>query len=212
MALTFYYGSGSPFAWRVWLALEHKKVPYELKVLSFDRGDTKAPSFRAINPRGKVPTIVHDGFNLWESLAILEYLEERFPEPPLLPKDPKARATARRLIIEADGDLAAAGRQLFEATLFAKEPVEPAKLAEIHDGVVEQLQRLEADLSGDYFTGALSLADFTIFPHLRLLGRVEDRQPGKGIGNRMPAKLAAWMKRIEALPYYQKTLPPHWKS
>ena len=70
----------------------------------------------------------------------------------------------------------------------------------------------EADLSGDYFTGALSLADFTIFPHLRLLGRVEDRQPGKGIGNRMPAKLAAWMKRIEALPYYQKTIPPHWKG
>ena len=212
MAITFYYGSGSPFAWRVWLALEHKKVPYQLEVLSFDRGDTKSPSFRAINPRGKVPTIVHDGFNLWESLAILEYLEERFPEPPLLAKDPKARATTRRLMIEADGDLAAAGRQLFEATLFAKEPVAPAALAEIHAGVIEQLQRLEADLSGDYFTGALSLADFTIFPHLRLLGRVEDRQPGKGIGNRMPAKLAAWMKRIEALPYYQKTIPPHWKG
>src|SRR6185369_15392067 len=50
MAITFYYGSGSPFAWRVWLALEHKRVPYQLEVLSFDRGDTKAPSFRAINP------------------------------------------------------------------------------------------------------------------------------------------------------------------
>ena len=74
MALTFYYGSGSPFAWRVWLALEHKQIAYELKVLSFDRGDTRTPEFLAINPRGRVPTIVHDGFKLWESLAILEYL------------------------------------------------------------------------------------------------------------------------------------------
>jgi len=212
MALTFYYGSGSPFAWRVWLVLEHKRIPYQLEVLSFDRGDTKSPAFLAVNPRGRVPAIVHDGFKLWESQAILQYLEERFPEPPLLPADPQTRATVRRLMIECDGDLGAAGSRLFEATLFASEPVPAATLAEIQDGVVEQLRRLEADLAGDYFAGALSLADFAIFPHLRLLRRVEERKPGKGVESRLPAKLAAWMKRIEALPYYAKTLPPHWKS
>ena len=212
MSLTFYYGSGSPYAWRVWLTLEHKQLPYELKVLSFDREETRTPAFLAVNPRGKVPAIVHDGFKLWESLAILDYLEERFPKPALLAADPATRATARRLMIEADSDLAGAGRKLFEATLFAREPVEPARLAEAQDGVVAQLQRLEADLAGDYFTGALSLADFAIFPHLRLLRRVEERQPGKGVGDRLPARLAAWMKRIEALPYYAKTTPPHWKG
>ena len=41
MALTFYYGSGSPFAWKVWLTLEHKQIPYEFRLLSFDRGDLK---------------------------------------------------------------------------------------------------------------------------------------------------------------------------
>src|SRR6202795_3087408 len=55
MSLTFYYGSGSPFAWRVWLALEHKQIPYQLEVLSFDRGDTKTPAFLAIKPRGRGP-------------------------------------------------------------------------------------------------------------------------------------------------------------
>jgi glutathione S-transferase len=211
MSLTFYYGSGSPFAWRVWLALEHKQIPYELKLLSFDRGDTRTPDYLAINPRGRVPAIVHDGFKLWESLAILEYLEESFPQKPLLARDPKTRATTRRLMTEADGDLQAALRPLYEATLFAREPVAPAALAEIQGAVLEQVQRLEAELSGDYFTGTLSLADFSLFPHLRLLRRVEERQPGKGIGDRLPAKLAAWMKRIEALPYYAKTIPPHWK-
>ena len=53
MALTFYYGSGSPYAWKVWLALEHKGVPYEGKRLSFDNKDTKAgiPEDQSARPR-----------------------------------------------------------------------------------------------------------------------------------------------------------------
>src|SRR5262245_45691355 len=51
MALTFYYASGSPYAWRVWLALEHKRIGYELKTLSFSAGDLRKPEFSAINPR-----------------------------------------------------------------------------------------------------------------------------------------------------------------
>jgi glutathione S-transferase len=72
---------------------------------------------------------------------------------------------------------------------------------------------LEANLAGPYLAGALSLADFTAYPHVRLLMRVEERQPGNGIAeSRLPPKLGAWMKRIEALPYYGKTIPPHWKT
>ena len=55
MALDFYHGHGSPFSWRVHLALEHKKIAYNLKVLSFQAQDTKKPEFTAINPRGQVP-------------------------------------------------------------------------------------------------------------------------------------------------------------
>ena len=108
MAVTFYYGSGSPYAWKVWLALEHKTIPYELKLLSFDRGDTKAPAFRALNPRGTVPTITDGKVTLWESNAIVEYLEERYREKPLLPTDLAARATIRRIAAEADNYLAPA--------------------------------------------------------------------------------------------------------
>jgi glutathione S-transferase len=73
MALTLYYGSGSPYAWRAQLALEHKALPYDLKVLSFSAGDTRKPEFIALNPRHQVPTIVDGDFVLYESNAIVEY-------------------------------------------------------------------------------------------------------------------------------------------
>src|SRR5262249_44006853 len=105
VALDFYHGHGSPFSWRVWLALEFNKLPYNLKILSFQNNDTQTPEFVAINPRHTVPTIVDDGFTLWESMAILEYLDERFPGPKLYHGDAKNRACIRRLIREIEEHL-----------------------------------------------------------------------------------------------------------
>lgn len=212
MTMTFYYGSGSPYAWKVWLALEHKAIPYELKLLSFDRGDTKTPAFRALNPRGTVPTITDGDVTLWESSAIVEYIEDRYRDRPLLPADPAARAKVRRIAAEADNYLAPAVGKLFDATLYAKEPVSAAALAEVHSQLAQELERYAALLTGDFLAGALSLADFAVFSHARLVQRIDDRQPKNGLGDGMPKKLAAWIKRIEALPYYAKTAPPHWKS
>src|SRR4029453_9503379 len=117
MALTFYYGSGSPFAWKVWLTLEHKGIAYDFKLLSFDKKENKTPEFLAVNPRGQVPAIVDDGFALWESTAITDYLEEKYPQKPQLPKDPKGRSPVRRIALEAENHMAPARDPLFEATL-----------------------------------------------------------------------------------------------
>ena len=104
MALGFYYGAGSPYTWRVWLALEHKQIPHELKLMSFSDGDLKKPEFRAINPRGKVPSIIDDGFVLYESAAIVEYLDQQYPASgkPLFPGNTRDQATVRRMVCEAD--------------------------------------------------------------------------------------------------------------
>jgi glutathione S-transferase len=214
MALTFYCGSGSPYAWKVWLALEHKQIPYDFKLLSFDRGDLRTPEFRAINPRGQVPAIVDNGFALWESMAIVEYLEERYPQQPLLPRDAAGRATVRRLMLEADNHLYAAQSDLTSATLYraADAAEDPAQIAAGQKKLLEELERWDALLTGEYLAGPLSLADFTAYPYLRIVRRVDDRQPKNGLGDRMPARLQAWMRRIEALPYYAKTIPPHWKG
>src|SRR4030081_41494 len=102
MSLTLYYGSGSPYAWRVQLALEHKALPYERKVLSFSAGDTRKPEFLALNPRHRVPVLVDGDFVLYESHAIVEDLDGAFPTAGarLFPGDARTRALARRLISE----------------------------------------------------------------------------------------------------------------
>ena len=214
MALTFYYGSGSPYAWKIWLALEHKGVAYEAKRLTFDPDQTKTPEFLKINPRGRVPAIVDDGFALYESNAIAEYLDERFPEKPLLPKDAKSRALARRIMAEADAYLGTIGGELIDATLYTKaEERDAKKIAELKAKVHEELARWETTLTGDYFAGALGLADYATYPWVRMLVRAEERGAGLGFKREeLPPKLAAWLNRIEALPYYEKTVPPHWRG
>ncbi|WP_119301166.1 glutathione S-transferase family protein [Dongia deserti] len=214
MALTFYFGSGSPFAWKVWLVLEHKAIPHTATRLSFDNDDTKSPDFLKVNPRGRVPAIVDDGFALYESNAICEYLEEKYPQNPLLPKDVQARAIIRRLIAEADNYLYAAGSALMEQTLYVS-PSErsPARIEEAKAKVRAELPFWANSLKGDFFADRLSLADFAIYPYMRIPVRVEERVPGQGIKREeLPANIAAWMKRIEALPYFERTIPPHWKA
>src|SRR5437660_8241952 len=110
MSLTLYYGSGSPFAWRVQLALEHKALAYERKVLSFSAGDTRKPEFVALNPRHTVPTLVDGDFVLYESNAITAYLDDAYPGrgAPLFPGDAKTRASVWRLVLEVGDDVAEA--------------------------------------------------------------------------------------------------------
>jgi glutathione S-transferase len=214
MALTFYFGSGSPFAWKVWLTLEHKGIPYTAKRLSFDKDETRTPEFLKVNPRGKVPAIVDDGFALYESNAICEYLDEKYPEKALLPKDAKSRALVRRLVGEADDSLYKPGSDLMAKVLYTAEAERDQKqIADAKAKLVEELAYWRDYLKGDYFAGALSLADFAVYPYMRMPLRLEERVPGQGLKRaELPANLAAWMKRIEALPYFERTIPPHWKE
>lgn len=212
MSLTFYYGSGSPYAWKVWLALEHKQLAYDFKLLSFDKGETRAPAFLALNPRGKVPTLVDDGLVLWESSAIVEYLEDRYPQQPLLPRGPADRALARRLAVEADSYFAESMRPL-RPFAFGREQATPEALAAPRQGVLAELDRFEGYLGGrEFLAGPLTLADFALYPHLRLLLRFDQRIGGLGLEGAIPPGLRGWLDRIAALPYHDRTTPPHWKA
>ena len=214
MAIEFYCGSGSPYAWRVWLGLEHKALPYDLKMLSFSAGDLKQPAFLKLNPRGKVPVLVDGDFVLSESAAILEYLEDAYRDSGgrLLPDDVKLRARARRLVRELDAYLAPAMESLIDAVLFTPPELwDDAHIAAARDGFDQELARVAAELDGEFLAGPVGIADFTFYPILALALRSERRKPELNLSGNIGVKLAAWMRRVEALPYFTRTYPPHWK-
>ena len=97
MQLYTYYRSQASF--RVRIALNLKGLKREEVYLHLEHGDQFAPEYRAVNPQMVVPTLIDDGTKLFQSLAILEYLEEKYPEPPLLPTDIAARAWVRGLAL-----------------------------------------------------------------------------------------------------------------
>jgi glutathione S-transferase len=215
MAITFYWGSGSPYAWRVMLALEHKHLSYEPRMLSFARGETKTPEYLAINPRGRVPAIVDDGFVLYESAAIVEYLDQRYPESgsPLFPRDARGAAIVRRLVQEVDHYISPLGFRL-GMQAFAKKPEErdAAEIASARKAMLDELARIEPLLAeGGFLAGPLGAADFTLYPHLGSQRRMAQKGPEISVLEDIGPNLRAWMSRIEALPFFDRTYPPHWR-
>ena len=97
MKLYTYYRSQASF--RVRIALNLKGIAYKGVFLHLEKGDQFAPAYRALNPQMVVPTLFDGEVKLFQSLAILEYLEEKYPTPPLLPLEPAARAWVRGLAL-----------------------------------------------------------------------------------------------------------------
>jgi maleylacetoacetate isomerase len=95
MKLYGYFRSSAAF--RVRIALNLKGLPYDTASIHLRRNDQSAPDYRAVNPQGLVPTLEDGAQTLIQSMAIIEYLDELHPEPPLLPKQPADRARVRAL-------------------------------------------------------------------------------------------------------------------
>jgi glutathione S-transferase len=216
MSLQFFHGHGSPYAWRVWLALEHLGLPYELTVISFSDKDQLKPGFAAINPRRQVPTIVHDGFALWESLPILEYLDEIAPVRKLYPGTAQERARIRRLIREEENHLDDKGLTPVYEEFYHKaagEEPDGVRVESARRKLAEELDTFGRELRGAFLAGdAPTAADFVLYPEVAYVKRIGEKKPEAGLAGILPPPIAAWAARIEALPYFGKTFPPHWRS
>lgn len=103
LKLYTYFRSSAAF--RVRIALHLKGLAYEPQFVHLRRGEQHTPGYRALNRQGLVPTLVHAGQVLHQSLAIIEYLEEQFPEPRLLPVSPVERAQVRALALAVACDI-----------------------------------------------------------------------------------------------------------
>jgi glutathione S-transferase len=88
----------SPYVFACFVTLREKGIPFEVAELDSAKGETKATDYLAQTITGRVPALVHDGFGVAESSAIVEYLEDAFPEPHVLPANPRDRARCRQIM------------------------------------------------------------------------------------------------------------------
>jgi glutathione S-transferase len=215
MGLTLYYGSGSPYAWRAQLALEAKALPYELKILSFSAGDTRKPEFLALNPRHRVPVLVDGDYVLYESSAIVEYVDEAYPAKgiPLFPGDAKQRGIIRRFVLEVDNYLDKVLDPLLDQVFLKPEERNAEKIAAARKEVVDEIAMFSRLMRGQYLAGPLSAADFAFYPLVAFIKRGEQvKMPDLGAEAMLTPEIKQWKTRIEALPYFDKTIPPHWRA
>jgi glutathione S-transferase len=220
MAIELYWGSGSPFAWRVMLTLEVKGLAYESKLLEFSKGDHKTAAYLQLNPRGKVPTLKDGGFVVYESLAIMSYLDRKYPAPPLFGTTAEETGLIWQIISECESYFASAGDKVVRPLFFAKGLDNVDEIQQAAQAIRAELKTLDARLSTrNWLVGeAISAADIAIFPMIQLILRAASKEAAVPFNLQwLPLSsyypnLAAWAKRVESLPNYQRTYPPHWRA
>ena len=127
----------------------------------------------------------------------------------------RRRARIRRLIREAEQYIDKEGIDPITEELFWKEgaPPDMAKVEVWKQKIATELALYEKELRGDFFEGReLTALDLVLAPMVAYVKRITVRKPETNLTETIPPKIAAWAKRIEALPYFDKTIPPHWKQ
>lgn len=191
------YTAATPNGHKISIALEELGLPYEVHALSFDRQEQKAPEFLRINPNGRIPAIVDDGFAVFESGAILLYLAEKTGQ--LLPSDPKGRSLAIQWLMFQMGGV---GPMQGQANVFFR--YFPEKLQGAIDRYQNETRRLYEVLDTrlgevEYLAGDYSIADIATYPWVRI-------HDWSGVSVDGLPHLQRWMDALAARPAVQRGL------
>jgi glutathione S-transferase len=190
----------SPFSAKVRIALAEKKLDYETLEVPWRRKTLwgpKPPEFLAVSPRGQVPVLIDGDVTLHDSTVICEYLEDRYPAPPLFPQGAATRARCRRLEDEGDFAMQQEVTPLVQE-LFTKSDDtarDMARVAAASEALRQRYDALEAELAvGQYLCGLFSVADIATF-----LAVAFGSTFGVGPADRH-RNLRAWLERVRARP------------
>ena len=203
MALQLYIGNKNYSSWsmRPWVLLRQAGIPFEeimVRFDSFDAGSSFKQQLKAISPVGKVPVLVDEGFPIWDTLAIAEYVAERFPDLQLWPADPRARARARSVCAEMHSGFTAL-RGACPMNIEASLPDVGRLIWRDQPGVRADVARLcglwgdllAAQPAGSLLFGAFTVAD-AFFAPVCMRIRTYDLP--------VPADIRAYVDRVAALP------------
>ena len=149
------------------------------------------------------------------AVCLWAYLDEAYPGrgQPLFPGDAKSRALIRRLIMEVDNYFDKATDEITTQAFNTKpEERDEVKLAAARQAVMEEYALFTKAMRGEFLAGPLSAADYAFYPLVAFMNRSETKLPDLNANGMLTPQLAAWKARIEALPYLDSTIPPHWKK
>jgi len=206
--LVIYTIPGSPFARAVAIAAEEKGASWRLHALQ--PPELRAAEHLARHPFGRMPAVEHDGVSLYETQAIVRYIDQVFPGPSLQPADPRAAARMNQIIGINDSYLfpKAVGplgfQRIVGPALMGITPDEAVIAAAVPEAerCVRELNRLLGQ--GEFLAGAqFSLADVMLGPQIAFLAATPE-----GEAMMAGAPLMAWLERMQARPSFEATLPP----
>ena len=166
--LKFYYHPLSPLSRRVWIALLEKEISFVPAIVNLKDGEQFKPDFLAISPFHHVPVIIDDGLRVLESMAILDYLESKYPQNPLLPSDASSLAKVRMVQMVANNELSSLVIPLIN------EMEDSVKLKQTKRKIKRILKFMSELLAEDaYFGGdSLSLGDVVAGNSIILAGKL----------------------------------------
>jgi glutathione S-transferase len=168
--IKLYDFKSSPNCQRVKIVLAEKNLPYDIAPIDLRAHEQKTPEYLKLNPYGKVPVLTDDATVLYESLIINEYLDEKYSNPPLMPKDPAKRAKARILVDYGMAHFDTPYQRLrMELMKDAKEQNQQV-IATAKAELKKLLQRLEDEIGEQqYLLGDFSLVDADLLPRFTRL-------------------------------------------
>jgi maleylpyruvate isomerase len=173
MKLYSYFRSSA--AYRVRIALNLKNLPFEYAPVHLlrDGGEQLKPEYRRLNPDAILPTLVDDGHVLQQSLAIIEYLEETHPEPPLLPKAPADRAYVRSVALQVACEIHPVNNlRVLKYLKHTLGVADEAKDAWYKHWIEGGFTTLEEHLAGDSRTGTFCFGDTPTMADVCLIPQV----------------------------------------
>jgi glutathione S-transferase len=193
--IKLYDFKSSPNCQRVKVVLAEKKLPYEIVPIDLTKKEQKIPEYLKMNPYGKVPVLTDDSTVLYESLVINEYLEEKYPSPALMPKDPAKKAKARILVDYGMAHFDSPYQKLRMELMKEKKDQSQPTIDQAKSELKKLLQRFEDELGDqEYLMGDFSLVDADLIPRFTRL---------EGFGVLPDAslpRLGKYLERMKARP------------
>lgn len=197
--LKFYYSRLSINARRVWVTLLEKNIEFEPVLLKLD-GDQFQPDFLKLNPFHHIPVLVDEDFSIFESLAILDYLEAKYPNPSFVSTDARNIAKSRMIELVTVNELPPASIVLMKEML--EVAVEKPKIERAKKSMAIALQYFEDNLQNRlyFLENRLTYADI-------VAGTAVAAIPNLGISLEPYPRVCTWVENLNQRPSWQHTIP-----